>query len=81
MNNERRKRLKASIQLLHQSSEILVDVVTDEEDTLNGMPESLSHTERYQTMECAVDSLDRLSNLWKMRWSKISIINEQFGWR
>ena len=57
MNNERRKRLKASIQLLHQSSEILVDVVTDEEDTLNGMPESLSHTERYQTMECAVDSL------------------------
>ena len=59
MNNERRKRLKASIQLLHQSSEILVDVVTDEEDTLNGMPESLSHTERYQSMECAVDSLDK----------------------
>ena len=58
MNNERRKRLKNSIQLLHQSSEILVDVVTDEEDTLNGMPESLSHTDRYQTMECAVNSLE-----------------------
>lgn len=58
MNNERRKRLKNSIQLLHQSSEILVDVVTDEEDTLNGMPESLSRTDQYQTMECAVNSLD-----------------------
>lgn len=59
MNNDRRKRLKNAVQLLHQSSDILVDVVTDEEETLNGMPESLSHTDRYQTMECAVDSLDK----------------------
>ena len=34
-------------------------MVADEEDTLDGMPEGLSRTGRYQTMECAVDSLDK----------------------
>lgn len=72
MNEKRRKRIRAAIKLLNGSNpdledikDELEDLLAEEEESMENMPESLQDTDRYMTMEesCgylqdAIDELD-----------------------
>ena len=64
MNDKRRKRLSEASSLLSRVSDIISDVMYEEQDCLNNMPENLQYSDRYESMEAAVDRLnDALSEL------------------
>lgn len=64
MNDKRRKRLSEASALLSRASDIISDVLDEEQDCLDNMPENLQYSDRYESMEAAVDRLnDALSEL------------------
>ena len=64
MNDKRRKRLSEASALLSRASDIISDVLDEEQDCLDNMPENLQYSDRYENMEAAVDRLnDALSEL------------------
>ena len=64
MNDKRRKRLSEASALLSRASNIISDVLDEEQDCLDNMPENLQYSDRYENMEAAVDRLnDALSEL------------------
>ena len=64
MNDKRRKRLSEASALLSRASNIISDVLDEEQDCLDNMPENLQYSDRYENMEAAVDKLnDALSEL------------------
>ncbi len=64
MNDKRRKRLSEASALLSRASNIISDVLDEEQDCLDNMPENLQYSDRYESMEAAVDRLnDALSEL------------------
>ena len=64
MNDRRRKRLSEASALLSRASNIISDVLDEEQDCLDNMPENLQYSDRYESMEAAVDRLnDALSEL------------------
>ena len=64
MNDKRRKRLSEASALLSRASDIISDVLDEEQDCLDNMPENLQYSDRYENMEAAVDRLnDALSEI------------------
>lgn len=64
MNDKRRKRLSEASALLSRASDIISDVLDEEQDCLDNMPENLQYSDRYESMEAAVDRLnDALSEI------------------
>ena len=58
MNNNRRKILKKAVLELDSLYDIISDVLSDEQDCLDNIPENLQGTERYEKMEDCVSLLD-----------------------
>lgn len=58
MNKERRNALKNAMSHLEKAIEIISDVRDEEQDSMDNMPENLQGSERYETMEMAVESLE-----------------------
>lgn len=58
MNKEKRNDLSTARELLDRAKGIVSSVRDREQDCLDNMPENLEGSERYSTMESAIDSLD-----------------------
>lgn len=58
MNNGRRKRLKVARGHLDSARGILTDVLREEQDGYDNMPENLQGSEQYERMEEAIDLLE-----------------------
>lgn len=58
MNKERRKRIKILIQNLHENLAELDDIMYDEEEYLNNIPDNLQGSERYEKAEEYCDILN-----------------------
>lgn len=58
MNNNKREKLKKVQELLSQASNIVSDVLEDEQDCLDNMPENLQYSDRYERMEAAISNLE-----------------------
>lgn len=58
MNNNRRKILKKAVLELDSLYDIISDVLSDEQDCLDNIPENLQGAERYEKMEDCVSLLD-----------------------
>ena len=62
MNKFRRGHLRIAADLLNQAKTIVDKALEEEQDALDGIPENLEFTERYEQMENAVDCLDTASD-------------------
>lgn len=58
MNSRKREKLKNAIDLLERASALISDVLDDEQDCLDNMPENLQSSEKYERMEAAISSLE-----------------------
>ena len=58
MNNQRREKLRKAEQALNAASEYIEDVLDEEQDSLDNIPENLQGSNRYEQMEIAVDKLN-----------------------
>lgn len=58
MNREKRARLTKAKALLEEAKDITESVQSDEEFSLDNMPENLAGSLRYETMEEAVEGLE-----------------------
>lgn len=64
MNNQKREKLKLARSYLSKASDIISNVLDDEQDCLDNMPENLQYSDRYERMEAAVSKLeDGLNNI------------------
>lgn len=64
MNNIKRDKLKKVCELLNQASNIVSEVLDEEQDCLDNMPENLQYSDRYERMEAAISNLeDGLSSI------------------
>ena len=55
MNEARRKELREIMHNMEEANRALGNVITDEEEALDAIPENLQGTDRYQNSEEAVD--------------------------
>ncbi|MDB7829194.1 hypothetical protein [Intestinimonas butyriciproducens] len=58
MNKSRRTSLKQASGLLDRVIDIIRTAKDDEQECLDNLPENLQNSERYETMEAAIDSLE-----------------------
>ena len=58
MNNERRKRIDEIISSLEDLKSQIEDVLLEEEEYKDNIPENLTSSERYMKAESACDNLD-----------------------
>lgn len=58
MNNRKRDLLKESKTLLGRASSLISQVLEEEEDCLDNMPENLQASEKYERMEDTIDKLE-----------------------
>lgn len=58
LNKEKRNELNTARELLSKSLDIINRVKDKEQDCLDNMPENLESSERYSTMETAIESLE-----------------------
>ena len=58
MNNERRKKIKKAKELLDQASELINDVMIDEDGSFNNLSEGLQQTLRGEQMEENVSEME-----------------------
>lgn len=58
MNNKQRKRLKEAKTYLDNALNIVSTIKDEEQDKLDNTPENLQNSERYTTMENAIDELE-----------------------
>lgn len=64
MNNQKREKLKLARGFLSKASDIVSNVLDDEQDCLDNMPENLQYSDKYERMEAAVSKLeDGLNNI------------------
>jgi len=64
MNKKRRTSLETALFRIRQAIEIVEEVRDEESDSMDNIPENLQSTERYTSMEDAIDSLeDAISSL------------------
>ena len=59
MNRERRARLRKAVELFNQGTEVLEDVLADEEAALDSMPENLQGSDMYATLEENVETISQ----------------------
>jgi vacuolar-type H+-ATPase subunit E/Vma4 len=58
MNKSKRDKLAKVRDLLNQASNIVSEVLDDEQDCLDNMPENLQFSDRYERMEAAISNLE-----------------------
>lgn len=58
MNNKRRAILKKAIDTLEIASNYINNVLDEEQDSLDNMPENLGSSEKYSKMEAAIEKLE-----------------------
>ena len=58
MNRSRRSYLQQASVLLDGAIDIIRTAKDDEQECLDNLPENLQNSERYETMETAIDSLE-----------------------
>lgn len=64
MNNKKRQKIKIAREYLSQASNILADVLDDEQDCLDNIPDNLQNSDRCENMEIAVSKLeDAIDNI------------------
>lgn len=64
MNNQKREKLKLARGFLSKASDIVSNVLDDEQDCLDNMPENLQYSDKYERMEAAISKLeDSLNNI------------------
>lgn len=61
MNEKRRGSLRAALELLGRAASIIDTVCDQETDAMDNYPENLQGTDRYESMEDAVDNLNEAS--------------------
>ena len=61
MNNKRRAVIDRAIAHLQAAQELVSDVLDEEQEALDNIPENLEGTDRYEKIENAVDSLEETS--------------------
>ena len=59
MNRERRARLRQAVELFNRGTEVLEDVLADEEAALDSMPDNLQGSDRYATLEENVETISQ----------------------
>lgn len=57
MNNRRRSKLKKADKLLSEALSVVSNVLDEESDCFDNVPDSLQGTENYEKMEDAIDYL------------------------
>ena len=57
MNENRRREISRAISHLEMAKNIVSDVLFEEQNALDNMPENLQSSSRYEAMESAVDAL------------------------
>ena len=62
MNNARRKELSKVINMLNEAKDVLEDVLYEEQDVFDNMPENLKFSMKGQDMENAVARLEDALN-------------------
>lgn len=62
MNNQRRKQISRVIEQIEDSKETLADILNDEAQAFDNMPESLLESERAEQSQNAMDLLDEAIN-------------------
>ena len=60
MNKARRKEIARAIELMDEAREILESVMDEEQEAFDNMPESLQCSERGETMEKCIATLDEV---------------------
>lgn len=64
MNNQKREKLKLARGFLSKASDIVSNVLDDEQDCLDNMPENLQYSDKYERIEAAISKLeDGLNNI------------------
>lgn len=64
MNNKRRKEISKVIEQIEESRDTITDILNEEQEALDNMPESLIDSERGEQSQNAIDLLDdAISNL------------------
>lgn len=58
MNTDRRKKLRDVIAMLQRIQDVVDSVCDTEQDCVDNYPENLQMTDRYESMENAVDALN-----------------------
>lgn len=58
MNNQRRRKLKKVIDLADDIMALMEDIKAEEEDAYDNLPESIQNSERGETMQQAIDTMD-----------------------
>ena len=58
MNKQRRKEIAKAIDLIEQAREILEAVLDEEQEAFDNMPESLQSSERGETMEEYISTIE-----------------------
>ena len=57
MNNAKRSKLIKALSMLSEAEALVSDVLDDEQESIDNLPENLSGSERYEKMEAAIDAL------------------------
>lgn len=60
MNNARRKLLKQAIELLDKADELILEVLDDERDSYDNLPEMLQSSERGEKISSNIDKLQNI---------------------
>ena len=60
MNNARRKLLKQAIELLDKVDELILEVLDDERDAYDNLPEMLQSSERGEEISSNIDKLQNI---------------------
>jgi hypothetical protein len=59
MNDARRKEIQRALTLIEQAKDILIEMLLQEQDDFDSMPEDLQNDETGQRAEDAIDALER----------------------
>ena len=63
MNNERRKRIQVCINALDDIQSKINNILSDEEDAFDNLPEGLQSSARGESMESAIETLNEAVDL------------------
>lgn len=58
MNNKRRQRIRSVISDLEQYGDLIDDLLSEEQDALDNMPENLEGSDSYERIETAASNLE-----------------------
>ena len=74
MNNTRRKQLRKLAEQIAIETDEINDLISEEEEYKDNMPENLQETDRYYDSETAVDAMTEVANLLSEATDKLQEI-------